>query len=1203
MKLRSLEIHGFKSFCDRVTFSFPPGITTIVGPNGCGKSNILDAILWALGEKSARHLRGKVMEDVIFAGADRAKPIGMAEVSLILVNEDGDCPERYKGFDEIMVSRRLFRSGESECFINKAPCRLRDVVDLFLDIGIGHQAYSLVEQGKIEAIVNAKPEERRVFIEEAAGIAKFRERRREALLKMQHTEQNLLRIQDIISEIRRQISSLERQVKKAERFKQLRKEIREGELLLSYTEYRHLSELQAQSEKDLSQLKEGEESLLAQLNEREDLITSSKAGCAEWEERINTTERTIYEIRGTIDREEGRIEAYNREITNLNQLDARYGTEIDELNAKLRAARNHRTTLQEELVSLNQRIVDKEKELKAKNAQWQILNGRWDETSHQLENQKADLVELLSRQSERTNQIAFAERTLRELSGRKQRTNQELEVTKKNLEQNRSSLFDKRRIHQSLIAKKTKTDEETEKLGQQIASLEEKLGQKESHMRQMDREFQMAWSKLRSLEELNKSYEGFDEGVKRVMRSRGSELRGIRGLVADIIETEPQYEVAVSAALDHRLQYLIVQSHRHGIEAIDLLKRQGSGRIGLIPMNIMRPENPASSPAQAQEGIIGPLLNHVKLKPEYEHLGSLLLGNTWLIERLDQAIEIWQNGGSSYSLVTLGGEVVDPSGIIIGGSRNGQAFQILERRNRIKSLSTEVAQTRSRLNGIVANLEETKKKLAELNRSMDAKESEKQALALNLVATERDIEKFTHEVDDDEKRLKVLIFEQDQLDSQMTEVEKERLEARQGLENLESEVATKREAIEKAKLTLGESESQKDLIDKEMTQVKVKIAECQEKRKGAERNLDSLEEHERDLREQISRKLELLEENKKAIQKAQQDILQVRARVKDWKTKQQEAADRLGKEKQGLKEKSNHLRELEELNRRDQFRLEEVKKNIHEENLQLAETHLNLNHVVDGILERYRIDIRVSPIPEDFRAREVPDQSHLARLKASLDGLGEVNLVALQEYEDLKERADFLTDQQDDLKASLARLKKAIQRIDRTTRRRFLKAFQGTNEKFQTLFPRLFNGGKAALVMTDEEDILNTGVEILAQLPGKRLQRLDLLSGGEKALVAIALIFSFFLYRPTPFCLLDEVDAPLDDANVAKFLEMLQELSRQSQLLLITHNKKTMEVANTLYGVTMESPGISKVVSVKLNEPKSPQSPPAERQEDLAATG
>ncbi len=1068
-------------------------------------------------------------------------------------------------------------------------------------MGMGHQAYSLIEQGRIETIINAKPEERRLFVEEAAGIAKFRERRREALLKMEHTEQNLFRIQDVIGEIRRQIQSLERQVKKAERFKRLRKEIREAELLLAHTEYTRLTEAQTLIDGNLTRLKDDEASLSAQIQERERVIGTSKAQCAEWEERIDSTERTIYEIRATIDREEGRIEASNRELANLSRLDAQYGGEIDELNAKLRAAKKQRTVLQEELGKLGALIIEREKELRARNAQWQALLERSDETAHDLEDQKADLVELLAKQSERKNQITFCERTIHELKSRKERNSQEIKESTEDLQKTRSSLLEREAARESLKKKQQKCNEEAKALEGKIISLEEKLSQKESDMRAIDHQHQMALSKLRSLEELHESFEGFDEGVKTVMRFKGSKLGGIRGLVADILETEPPYEVAVSAALDHRLQYLIVQSHKDGIEAIDLLRKQGSGRIGLIPMDLRGQETQSSPSFESQGGIIGPLLKHVRLKSEYRHLGHLLLGNTWLVESLDKAIRVWQNGGSFHCLVTLEGEVIDTSGIIMGGSRNGQAFQILRRKNRIKSLTAEVAKNQSKLNNIRTGLEETRESLADVRVRIDSKQREKQALTLDQVAMERDIEQFARKIEDHERRQKVLVFEQEQLESEIARSERESLEARREMEDLESSLKTKRAAIETARHKLEESQSQKDLMDKEMTQVKVKIAEWQEKRKGAQRNLDALEEQERDVRGQISKRLEMLEETRKTIQKTEQDIVEVTGRVQEYKKKQEEVKEQLAQEKRGLKEKSKTLRNLEDLSGQDHLRMEDLKKRIHERNLQLAETHLNLNHVVEGIRERYRIDLRVSPILEEIQTREVLNQTELTRLKASLDSLGEVNLVALQEYEDLKERADFLVGQQDDLKASLSRLKKAIQRIDRTTRRRFRKAFEGTNEKFQILFPRLFDGGKAALVMTDEEDILNTGIEILVQLPGKRLRRLDLLSGGEKALVAIALIFSFFLYRPTPFCLLDEVDAPLDDANVAKFLDMIRELSDQSQLILITHNKKTMEVANTLYGITMESPGISKVVSVKLSEPESSESETPENQINLAA--
>jgi chromosome segregation protein len=1191
MRLRSLEIHGFKSFYERITFSFPPGITTIVGPNGCGKSNILDAILWAIGERSAKHLRGKVMEDVIFSGTDGKKPLGMAEVSLILANDDGGCPEAYREFEEIMISRRLYRSGESEYFINKTPCRLRDVVDLFLDMGMSNQAYSIVEQGKIDTIINAKPEDRRVFIEEAAGIAKFRERRREALSKMEHTEQNLFRIQDVVGEIRRQIHSLERQVKKAEQYKRLRKEIRHTELILAYREYCRLATQQSENENTLGQLKKEEESLSTRVEEKENLAKTLRDRCAEWEQRISATERTIYETKGIIDREEGKIEARNRELAGLKNLDAQYGEEIDELNGKLQAAKNQRQGLQAEFQNLGQRIDQKEKELESKRVQWQTGQERWEEAAGHLEDLKADLVELLSQQSEGTNQIAFCERTLGELKTRKENNSREIKETNDHLAEVRSLIRTSESTLKSLSNREGQCDVEKKTLEGQIASQGEDLAQLESREKTTDRQYQMAWSTLQSLEELQKSFEGYSEGVKAVMLSRGPKPRSTQTPVADILDTEPRYEAAVSAVLAHRLQYLIVENHIDGLESLDFLKKQGRGRVGLIPMDMRRRTSDSHPNLEGRDGVIGHLPNHVRLKAGFEHLGPWLLGSTWLIEDLEHAFQIWQNGDSFHSLVTLGGEVLEASGVIIGGCRDDQASQILERGRKIKGLAVEVSKGRSELNRLREELEASRTKLGTMRSHFEAKEKEKQTLVLERVAAETGLERLTREAGDHEKRHKVLSFEQDQLKSQIVEVEKESRQAQNDLKNRESNLTGKREMIDNAKRVLQEIERQRESMDKEMTRVQVEIAEWREQHKGVQRSLDSLETQEKELRGQISKRLDMLGKNRKDAEKAEQDILDANALVKDWKKKEEEARGRLSLEKQAVTEKSKELREIEDASRRDQIRLEDLGKKIHQQNLQLAEAHLNLNHVVENIIERYRIDIRVSPIPEEIRTGEAPDKTQVSRLKASLDNLGEVNLVALQEYEDLKERYDFLVSQQDDLKASLNRLRTAIQRIDRTTRKRFLEAFEGTNEKFQALFPRLFTGGKATLVMTDEDDVLNTGIEILAQLPGKRLQRLDLLSGGEKALVALALIFSFFLYRPTPFFLMDEVDAPLDDSNVTKFLEILQELSDRSQLVVITHNKKTMEIAQTLYGITMESPGISKVVSVKLNVPRPTASP------------
>ena len=1203
MRLRSLEIHGFKSFAERITFSFPAGITTIVGPNGCGKSNILDAVFWAIGERSARHLRGKVMEDVIFAGANGIKPVGMAEVNLVLANDGGVCPDRYKDLDEIMISRRLFRSGESEYAINKTPCRLRDVLDLFLDMGVSNQAYCIVEQGRIDSIIHAKPEEIRILIEEAAGIAKFRERKREALSKMEQTDQNLLRIQDVIGEIRRQIQSLQRQVRRAERFKSLRKEIRHIETAIAAAECHRLNSQLAEDENTLGRLKEDEESLSAQLQETEKAVKALKTQCTAWEERITNTERTIYEIKGTIDRDEGRIEAWNRELAGLNHLEVQYGEEIDELNARLRTAKEQHTTLEGELKDLEEKITTKEKELETSGAQWGAFQQHWDQAVHRLEEEKADLVDLLSGQSEKTNQISFCDRNLTELRDRKARNDHDLGETKANLEKSRASVHDRETAVEKLKASVQRCDEDMRIIGERIASKEDMLEKTESRVKESERQVQTARSKLRSLEDLQKTFEGFDEGVKTVMDLKHTALEGINAVVADIIETPPEYEVAVSAALAHRLQYVIVEDHTKGLEAVRLLKNQGGGRVGLIPIDLRTGHAPKQDPSgTAPRGVIASILDYVRFKDKYAHLGSMLLGDTWLVESLDQALQIWQGGEPFHCLVTREGEVLDKTGVITGGSQTGQAFHILERASTIRRLAEEVAQGESELRELQDRLEGARREHAEYKQRLDALTKEHQTLVVEQTASERDIATLRREVDTHEKRLKVLVFEQRQLETQSAQIEKERIEAEQELRDLEDQLKVKREAIEKAKTSLAELERQKDAMDREMTQLRVEIAGYREQRKGAHRNLDTLQEQQTDLRHQISKRLEILESNKKSIAKVKQDMEDVRGRIKDWKKKHDEARDRLTLEKQGLKEKSQELRKLEDVSRRDDHRLDEVRKKIHEKNLRLAETHLKVDHLAGSMREKYGIDLRVSLLSENDQPMQAPpDSAQLSRLKMSLDSLGEVNLVALQEYEDLKERSDFLTHQEGDLRTSLNRLRKAIQRIDRATKKRFLKAFEGTNEKFQTLFPRLFDGGKASLVLTDEEDILNTGVEIMAQLPGKKLKNLDLLSGGEKALVAIGLIFALFLHRPSPFCILDEVDAPLDDANVTKFLRLIQELSTYSQFIMITHNKKTMEIAHTLYGITVESPGVSKVVSVRLNEPETETPPESEKQLRVAA--
>ena len=1185
MKLKSLEAIGFKSFVDRIHITFPEGITTIVGPNGCGKSNIVDAMLWAIGERSAKHLRGRLMEDVIFGGTEGRKPLGMAEVNLTFINDGGAPPKGYEQYSEITVTRRLYRSGESEYLLNKVPCRLRDITDLFLDTGIGINGYSIVEQGRVEYLINANPQDRRFLIEEAAGIAKYKERKRLALMKMEATQQNLLRIQDIIAEVKRQTVFLERQVKRAEEYKAIRKEVKEIEIRFALQEYAELSEKGEATKGYLKALRDREAEISTQTATKETSIEAMRLRGMEEEERLRCLQQEVYELGRRIQKLENEIEFFQREEERLQKQGNQFIEEIKESLISWRETRRERKRTGEVQRILEKESHENEEILK----EWEVLfndfRTTYQELSEELETEKGRLIDTLTHLTSLKNRYSHLEERKADLQKRIRSHEKESEEVRTELSLLEETLARRERERELNLSLRTLLQEEKERWEGEIEKLKAVLGRKQTERSGLEEILRQDRSRHLSLKELHENYEGFEKGVKSILlrkREEQEKWQRILGVVADLLEPEPKYEMLLEAILGQRLQYLIVENEEEAVEAIHCLKKESLGRGSFIRIGVQGDGIHHSSIQTDEEGKPQPLLQFVNVKEGFASIAEFLIGDVGVVDHLEEALHWIKKEGGFRTLVTLEGEVVERSGVISGGSLE-QGLGILERRREIRELEKKITAAEEVCQRAHEEEDRLQQEIVEREGQLENKKKEIQEKEIEFLHQERDLEGLRKEISQSHQRMEVIGFEGKELKEEERDIEEE---MKVVLTQTEGEEALKQEKegeLQSFKKKVEEVSEGKEDLGRKITEKKVYLASLEEKRKGMESQMLSLAEAQRTSKEQILRKVKGIRECRQESATLLERIHQSERELEGCLESHRQKEETLTVQKEKVEALSSEWKEIEASSKYLRQELEEVRRKVHEEEIRASEIELKLQHLQESVRDRYGTSLypSIETGVGEFSKEEM--SKRLAELKGALEGFGEVNLMALEEYQQLKQRHDFLTEQQTDLHQALDSLRKAIIRINRTTTKRFLETFQLVNEKFREVFLRLFKGGQASLILLDEEDPSTTGIDIIAQPAGKKLQNIDLLSGGEKALVATALLFGLFMIRPTPFCLLDEVDAPLDDANINRFIELVKEFSKASQFILITHNKKTMETANTLYGITMETPGVSKVVSVRLN--------------------
>ena len=1184
MRLKRLEMLGFKSFAQRTVVEMNPGITAVVGPNGCGKSNIVDALRWAMGEQSARHLRGHQMEDVVFNGSDSLPATGMAEVSIVFDNEDGRGPAEYNNFSEIMVTRRLFRSGESEYAINKVNCRLKDVVELFLGTGVGSKAYSIVEQGKVDELVNSKPEDRRSLIEEAAGTSKYKSRKIVAEKKLERTQQNLLRLNDIVREIERQIRTMELQAKKAERYRALKSELKEKELACAFLQRETFTREITRQENQLAGIESRLAGHLASMHGQEAENESVRLSLMEADRELGLQQEGVYQRRALIQSDEQKCDFFSKDLVQIAQSAADACASLSQLEDKIKILGQEIAELNNAKESFIQLSLFEESFLREKENELATLQYRMRSLQSDVDQEKAALIDLANQVANLKNDALAKDRRHSEISAELARSREQLTQAAAALAACETAQCAGADALESCAQELRERTLEAAQAAATLQCLNKCREDQENKIAALKEQIQESRSRLLSFEELQKNYEGYQEGVRAIMlkKQQESSPNGIYGLVAEVLDAPENYEKALTAVLGDRLQYVIVKSHQEGIEAIQFLKDQASGRGSFIPLEMSR--KPRKDLPLGEAEVVAPLMDMISVKEGYRDIADYLLSDVVVVQDLQSGLALWNRNGYHSTLVTPEGEVIDPIGIVTGGSGTLLESSFLTQRRRIRELKAILAEREDQLCREERESEELKQKFEQAETQKTVLGAEIHRLELERVRLEHENRSAKQEHERLSQTLRALTQEQSDLTTAVQLIEEDISRCHNLIQSRTEEKNAREQALAQKQTEFVELSQSVETAEAAVTQSRIRNAALGEKRDNTHINLANRIT----LREEICR-----------------EITARQGQIADYQRRQLETEQALGETRESLRQNRAELQLLEEnlqTNRQSyrqiSMRLAEIGESIkelrpqvatcqEEKNriqLSLAAQRIELQHLAANLREKY--DVQIEALSPEF-GENPPSQMELAAeiddLRSRLDRMGDVNLAAIGEYEELTERFRFMSQQKEDLERSMADLQQTIVKLNRICRLRFKESFDAINEKFEAIFPRLFRGGKAKLVLTDENDFLETGVDIIVQPPGKKLQSITLLSGGEKALTAVSLLFAIFLTKPSPFCFLDEVDAPLDDANLDRFNEMIKEMSEHSQFVLVTHNKKSMQAAEVLYGITMAEPGVSKVVSVRMN--------------------
>ncbi len=1180
MYLKRLELQGFKSFADKTILEFMTGITTVIGPNGSGKSNISDAIRWVLGEQSIKSLRGAKSEDIIFAGTQNRKSLGFAEASLVFDNNDGKLPIEYS---EVTVTRRIYRTGETGYFINKTPCRLKDILELFMDTGIGKDGYSIIGQGKIDEILSNKSEDRRHIFEEAAGIVKYRSRKEDSEKKLERAKLNLLRINDILSEIENNIEPLKIQSEKAKKFLSLREELKGievGLFLYNIDLYKERLEKITADEEIMNSTYESEENSQKLKNEEKNNL---KLEINNLIEEIEKMQNIGFESTNQIEKINSNINVSEERINNIKENNIRYETEINELNEKieeLKEEEKQKIAKKENLYSNKEKF---EKELKEKEEELSKLTTKLSSKQLEIENKKRIIEENTDNKYEIQNEINTQDVKVDSIIKNVKSKTEELELTISELDQSR---LKKSEIEQNFLDienKRNKIKNDLSEIENKKIEADNKIKTFELQINQLGQEIRIKESRLKFLEETEKEKEGYTKSVKSLLKSAeaNKELKkGLHDVVANLINVKKEYEIAIEMALGASLQNVVTETEQDAKNLIEYLRKNNLGRVTFLPISAVNGKKLEKAHLNIK-GVIGIASDLVEYNNKYDGIFKNLLGRTVIVEDMEAGIAVAKKNSYSFRIVTLKGDIINSSGAMTGGSVQTKTVNILGRSREIEALKEEL----KGLNIKIKNKEEEKEKyidsIEDLLETIESLETNLQEIDIEYATQKQKVELIVENVDKLVNRMDKTKQEIENLNKQKIEITEHKKQLIESLENLEEEIQKLNLEVEEFVRLNKDDQTYIDNLNMDITNLKISVSSFEE----SEMSIDEITERIKiDIKNNtlsLEMKKEQIEKNKQEeeslkakIEELQNDIIKIKENVKNSGSKIEEL-------KNEKNEKNTYLEKIEKDIEEQFTKLQDIKEQLVKIDIKKNKTSQDLEDVVNKLWEEYELT------PNNAggftkTTDQAKTQKEVNYLRTQIRDLGSINIDSIKEYQILKERYDFMCEQRLDLENSMSKLRNVISEMINIMKTQFKDKFKLINKNFNEVFTELFGGGKAELILENEEDVLNCGIDIRVQPPGKKLQNMTLLSGGEKAFTAIAILFAILKINPAPFCVLDEIEAALDDVNVNRYAEYLKKFATYTQFLVITHRKGTMEAADTVYGITMEENGISKLLSMKL---------------------
>ncbi|WP_066507223.1 chromosome segregation protein SMC [Abyssisolibacter fermentans] len=1182
MYLKRIELNGFKSFADKTTIEFKKGVTGVVGPNGSGKSNISDSIRWVLGEQSAKTLRGGKMEDVIFSGTATRKPLGFAEITLVLDNKEKTLPLDYS---EVNITRRVFRSGDSEYYINKTSCRLKDIKELFMDTGVGIDGYSIIGQGRIDEILSTKSEDRRNLFEEAAGIVKYKTRKKEAERKLEKTKDNLLRIDDIVYELEKQIGPLESQSKKAKKYNELSENLKSLEVNLFIHEIESIEEKKDVLNKQIESLQKQKNIYTIESEKSESKCNEYKAEIDKIDKKIEDNLNFKYDMQSKVEKKEGDILLLNERNIFLKSENERLKKEIDLTKSSIQRDVSEKETLLADIELLEKDIAEMEVNLHSSTENLVTVQKLIDENDLCIEEKKTQLIHNLNLVAEKKSKINMMETFNKNIDKRIEQLTLEIEAYEKEIDEKNKNISlnirNKEEAENNLNITHNNIDNYIDKKTSLISEYDT-IKQKMDNIKS---ELQGSISRYKLLKDMKNEYDGFYKSVKNILlacKNNYTFSKGVKGVVAELLKVDKKYERAIEIALGSGIQNVVTENDSYAKSAIEYLKKNKLGRVTFLPLNLIKGNRIYGT--YNTNGVLGLACDLITYDNKYKNIFEYLLGRTIIVDNLDNGIKLLKNIKQYAKIVTLDGDVLNPAGSITGGSYNKKNTSLLSRKRIIDELGNKIQNGKEEYKKLEKKSIDIQNTINEIKTNISNNKLELDGIKVQIINIENELKK-------DKENLSNIQLSINKLNEQNKTLLEENIGSRYDLEKLKVEINEINCENEKIKSSIETLEKDNEIKREDYQQknqnvidTRLKLASSIQNKKHIKENTNKLDEMSNKNQQDLEIKHKLLEENNQKIQ----DNVLLQDKYKEEKDNMNSTLEEFTKSLNEYKEEKENCIEIFE---KEKNKLKGITSKLSEYNEELSKIDLKsekyniqLENYNNKLWEQYEMSYQMALNYKEEIENINIIKNEVGRLKKSIKALGNINIDSIQQFVQVKERYEFITKQRNDLIHAKSSLNKVITDMEINMKDKFKANFLLIKKHFNEVFIKLFGGGKADIYLQNEEEVLTTGIEIIAQPPGKKLQNIMLLSGGEKALTAIALLFAILKLKPTPFCILDEIEAALDDANVYRFADYLKDYSSNTQFIVITHRKGTMEAVDTLYGVTMEEKGVSKVISLKLTD-------------------